>query len=170
MQRKTLRKRKSKIILVLLIVLFIITGCKKDDNSADALAFKEEFESYNDLLTKLDISIDNPFVYTNDVYSLVENEKAFVLFIGNPKDEGSRKMVDSILKASSKYGLKNVYYLQMFENDSYEIGGVKIDKIPSLVAIVRKEVNSVVNNKDKVDTIIETVVQELSSCDLEQGC
>ncbi len=169
MQRKLQIKRKSKILFVLLIILLVITGCKKEDNK-DALMFKEEFESYNDELSKVFIDEDNPFVYTNDVYKLVNDEKAFVMFFVNPKDEKSRSMIEPIIKSSSSLGLKKVYYFYLSEGDNYEVGGVQINKVPSILAVIRKKAYKVVYNKDNVNLIIESVVEELSSCDINQGC
>lgn len=163
-----LRKRKSKIFLILLVSILLLTGCK--DKNTDAYKFKEEFESYNDSLTKVNISDDNPFVYTNDIYSAVENDKALVIFCANPKDEDSRKIVESIIDYSSKHGLSKIYYVEVNETDNLEIGGVKIEKIPSLMGIIRKQVTGVVNDKDSISTIIDPVVTELNTCDIEQGC
>ena len=163
-----LRKRKSKIFLLLLITILLLTGCK--DKNTDAYKFKEEFESLNNSLTKVNISEDNPFVYTNDIYNAVENEKALVIFCASPKDEESRKIVESIIDYSSKHGLSKIYYINIDETDNLEIGGVKIEKIPSLIGIIRKQVTGVVNDKDSINTIIDPVITELSSCDIEQGC
>ena len=167
MQRK---RRKSKILIVLLIVLLIVTGCKKDEKNLDAIRFKEEFEIYNDTLSKLDISEDNPFVYTNDVYNLVENEKALVLFYANPKDENSRNIVESIIEKAKSSKLNKIYYIKMDENDNNEVGGVKIEKTPTLVSIIRKEVKETTSEKEKINLIIDPVVQELSTCDIDVGC
>ena len=162
------RKRKSKIILVLLIVLLIVTGCKKEDT--DALKFKREFEQYNDTLSKVNIDEDNPFIITNDVYSLVENEKAFVVLYGNAKNEETRNIVEDVISVAKKSNLKKVYFVSVNEEDTIEFGGHKIENMPSLVSVIRKEVSLIVNDKDSINLVIDPVVQELSSCDIDVGC
>ena len=156
-------KGKNKVVLLLLIILLIITGCKKENH--DALKFKEEYEKYNDTLTKVDIDENNPFIYINekDINSLIENEKALVLFYGNPEDNSSRQMVMSII-SSSKKGLGKVYYIEAKEN------GTKINSIPSMVAIVRKNLYSVVTENENINSVIETVIVELNTCDIDVGC
>ena len=162
-------KGKNKVVLLLLIILLIITGCKKENH--DALKFKEEYEKYNDTLTKVDIDENNPFIYINekDINSLIENEKALVLFYGNPEDNSSRQMVMSII-SSSKKGLGKVYYIEAKDNETYDVNGTKINSIPSMVAIVRKNLYSVVTENENINSVIETVIVELNTCDIDVGC
>ena len=55
----------KKVLLIILVCLLILTGCKKDNKYA--LEFKEEYESLNGLLNKngkehrtITINEDNP--------------------------------------------------------------------------------------------------------------
>ena len=60
----------KKILICLLLVLFLVCGCKKETINEDAKKFKEDYESLNGVTIKDDIkhrSItieeDNPIVY-----------------------------------------------------------------------------------------------------------
>lgn len=162
------RKRKSKILIILLIILLIATGCKKENT--DALRFKEEFEQYNDSLSKVNISESNPFVYTKDIKENIESEKALVIFYANPKDENSRKFVKDIIELSESKGLKKIYYIEMDENNTYQLNDTKINNMPSLVSVIRKNVDSIADNKEESALLIEKVVTELNTCDINVGC
>ena len=161
-----MQRKRNKLLVLLLVILLFLTGCSRND----AVKFKKEFEKYNNTLTKIEISKDNPFEYAKDINKLLKEEKAFVVFYGSPTDNESREMVNNIINTAKDSNLKKVYYVEMKEKESYEIAGAKIDKMPSLVGIIRGEINCITIEKDKVNTIIDPVVIELSTCDIEVGC
>ena len=164
------RKRRNKIIILLVLLLLVVTGCNKNNNS-DAAKFKKEFESYNNTISKLEIDKNNPFVYANsdELVSIMEKDKALVLFYGNPQDKASRDMVEPLIEYASKKGLKKIYYIEMGDGDYY-VDGIKVENKPSLVSIIRSELYGMVNDKDHINSVIDPVVLELNTCDIEEGC
>jgi len=166
-----MKRKKSKLLLIIIILLLVITGCKNKTNN-DGKLFKDEFEKYNDTYIALNIDEDNPFVIKTqeEIIKSIDSEKAFVVFYANPKDNNSRQMVDSIIKEAKNLSLKTVYYVQMDGESNYQINDKKIEKYPSLVAVIKKDMYSLINNKEEISTVIEPVVKELSSCDIDVGC
>ena len=160
-------KRRSKILIILLIVI-CICGCK--DKNTDAYKFKNEYESLNNTLKSVNISEENPFIYKTqeEILSLIDNEKALVIFYGNANDEDSRSIVEPIIEASKKNGLTKIYYVKLDGNE-YTINNEVINKT-TLVGIVRKEIYQISNDESNINSIIEKVAIELSTCDINVGC
>lgn len=161
-----MQRKRNKLFILLIVILLIVSGCSK----TDAVKFKKEYEKYNKSVSELKIDKDNPFVYVDDLDKIIKEEKAFVLFYGNPQDSTSREMVKSIIDVAKTNNLKKVYYIQMEEDKKYEILDTSISRMPSLLAVIKKEVHAIAIESHKVNFIIEPVVTELSTCDIEVGC
>ena len=63
-------KNKIMIVSLMLIMLFTLTACVKEERNEDAIKFKEEYESLNGKTNSngkeyrsISIDEDNPFVY-----------------------------------------------------------------------------------------------------------
>ena len=110
-----LRKRKSKIFLILLVSILLLTGCK--DKNTDAYKFKEEFESYNDSLTKVNISDDNPFVYkeAGDIVEMMNDKETFIVYFGFSKCPWCRSMIETLIKVAKDYQIDTIYYVDVLE-------------------------------------------------------
>ncbi len=92
----------KKIVVLILISLFIATGCsvKKVKELTVAEKISNEFQ----------ISKDNPFVYAKykEVIDILNSEG--IVFLANPDDEGSLKAIKIINKIALENNIKKIYY------------------------------------------------------------
>ena len=92
--------RKFKILLIILSI-FIITGCKKNDN----ILFKEEYESLNtsDTYRSVFIDKDNPMVYITDKELLekIKNKEDMVVYFGFNKCPWCRSVIETLIEVSN---------------------------------------------------------------------
>ena len=137
--------KKKKVIIIIGIVLALIVGllvfyiCTKEDS--DAVKFKKEYESYNNVIWKdnnisgkyfeLNIDKNNPIVYLNDdtVLKAMKNGSKIIYF-GFPNCNWCRSMVPVLLEVSKDNGLEKVYYYPFRDlRNRYEKGDPKAEKI-----------------------------------------
>lgn len=129
----------KKIVVLLLISLFFISGCsiKKTDELTDAEQFANEYS----------VEDDNPFKYIDlsQLEELFENGTG-ILFFGNSDDEWCSESVDILTEIFTEEEIEQVYYFNPTTLDNRdkvlylineEIEEVEIDsiKIPSLYII-----------------------------------
>lgn len=144
---------KLKNILLILICVFFLVGCKEQEET-DANKFKNEYEQYNDTKIKIEIEEDNIITYANS--SKINNiikEGTGVIFIGEPKNNLSRTAIKVLLKASDSTDLNNIYYINSLEN----IEGLdNIDnlQIPIVINVLEGTITSyhigTINNKEQL--------------------
>ena len=121
-------KKITKIFLVIIIFSFFITGCtsKKEEKLTDAEKFKKEYESLNNKsdgelnYLKVKINKDNPIVYTTPkkVIEKINNNDLFALYLGNAKDNESRKIINLLLSSAKDNNVKYLYYIDTKKYDS----------------------------------------------------
>ena len=160
---------KRNKLLVLLFAIILICGCGKE-KPKDSIEFKEEYESYNDSLKSVNINEDNPFMYKthDEVLSLIDSEKALVIFYGDAKNEESRNIVEFIIKTAKEKGLSRIYYVPL-NGGEYNIKNETINKT-TLVGILRKEIYMLAETDADIVSTIEKIATELSKCDIDYGC
>ncbi len=136
-----MKKKKSKKFLfirgsILLIVglvslIFVIyfNFIKKDDNPfkdskkySDAVKFKEEYESLNNITDEkgnkkyiqVKIPKDNPIVYKTgkEIVDIIEN-KTGIIYFGYSKSMWSRNIIEALLDVAKTNKIKEVYYLDI---------------------------------------------------------
>lgn len=103
--------RKLKVLLI--ICLFIITGCKKNDN----ILFKEEYESLNNNSKYREVSIieDNKMTYITDL-ELVEkinNKEDMVVYFGFNTCPWCRSVIENLIEVANDLEIEKVYYLDV---------------------------------------------------------
>lgn len=100
-------------ILVIIFAIFIITGCKKEDN----VLFKEEYESINtkDGYRKISINKDNPFVYVTDLELLekIQNKEDMVVYFGFNTCPWCRSIIETLIEVSQDLNIHKIYYLDV---------------------------------------------------------
>lgn len=100
-------------ILVIIFAIFIITGCKKEDN----ILFKEEYESINtkDGYRKISINKDNPFVYVTDLELLekIQNKEDMVVYFGFNTCPWCRSIIETLIEVSQDLNIHKIYYLDV---------------------------------------------------------
>ena len=118
----------KKIILIIVTIL-LITGCRK----TDSILFKQEFENENySSSIKLSIPSDNSFNYITDfdLVKKIEYKEDIIVLFGNSKSKETRYLIDNLLKVSSELNIDKIYYLDILEiRDEKEIENDEIKTI-----------------------------------------
>lgn len=113
----------KKIIILLILILCISSGCnKKVLEKTDAIRFKEEFEKLNEQTIEnttyqtVTIPEDNAIVYSSieEILALLENGTAIIYF-GAPDDFASRREIETLLNTANMVGIEKIYYLNITE-------------------------------------------------------
>lgn len=123
-----------KKYIILIISIFLICGCEikpqieKEEQVIDGLNFKVEYENYNSTNYQLNIEKDNNFKYLdmNNINNVFSSNN--VIFIGEPQDNKSRYLVDSLNNIEKDYNIDIYYYNYKDNNPKYEIKDEKLVK------------------------------------------
>ena len=123
-----MKKRLLSIVLVVL-GLFILTGCNKEARES-ALSFKEEYESVNDKVMKgdikyrvLNISEENPYVKVEpkEIVEKINNKETFYLYVGDPLCPWCRSGLEKMIEVAINNNIENIYYIDFWDDDHNEI-------------------------------------------------
>lgn len=138
-------KRKIITSILLLTLIVSVTACdsnkKENDNSnvtptpnivanTDALKFKEDYESLNGKTNKsgkehrtVTIDENNPFVYTSadQIVKKIENKETFYVYFGDTLCPWCRSAIEMAIKVASKYNIKTIYYVPIWDKDGNEV-------------------------------------------------
>lgn len=123
---------RKNIIICLLAIVLLITGCgkasekgkaKKVANTEDALKFKKEYEALNGvdnngkIIRTVNISEDNPFVYkeAGDIVKMMKNKETFIVYFGFSKCPWCRSMIETLIEVSKDYQIDTIYYVDVLE-------------------------------------------------------
>ena len=102
------------------IILFSLTACKKEETKTDASRFKEEYESLNGTknssgktIREIEIGEDNPMIYqsTKDILKKMEDKETFVVYFGFAECPWCRSMLEQFLKSAKDNGIDSIYYV-----------------------------------------------------------
>lgn len=123
-----------KKYIILIISIFLICGCEikpqieKEEQVIDGLNFKVEYENYNSTKYQLNIEKDNNFKYLdmNNINNVFSSNS--VIFIGEPQDNKSRYLVNSLNDIEKDYKIDIYYYNYKDNNPKYEIKDEKLIK------------------------------------------
>jgi len=112
--------KKIEVIVILLISVFLLTGCV--DKNSDAYKFKEEYESINNEANgkgnkyrEVSISTDNPFIYQTpeELLERVNNKESFVVYFGFKECPWCRSIIEELIKASKDKNVDKIYYVDV---------------------------------------------------------
>ena len=126
---------KKKVIIVVSSLVFLIAlglgiyylFFKKLDNpvNADALKFKEEYESMNGLVNEnngksyreVSISNDNPFVYktADELAEMIENKETFIVYFGFKTCPWCRSIISTLDKIAHDKNVTKIYYVDILD-------------------------------------------------------
>ena len=130
--------KKIEVIVIVLISLFLLTGCV--DKNSDAYKFKEEYESINNKDTgngnkyrKLSIPEYNPIVYqtTTDIVKRVENKETFIVYFGFKECPWCRSVITELINAAKDNNIEKIYYV-----DVKDIRDVKqVDEYNNIITV-----------------------------------
>jgi thiol-disulfide isomerase/thioredoxin len=118
-------KKFISIIVFMLTVIFVITGCSKS-----SLDFKKEYESVNGKTLRgdikyrsLNISKNNPYIKTTieDIESKINNNESFYLYVGDSLCPWCRSGLEKMIEVAKKEKVKKIYYVDFWDDDHNEI-------------------------------------------------
>ncbi len=121
-------KRLFTFLVITCMVLFL-SGCAfnelgNENNNEDAIKFKNEYEGLNGEKNsggteyrKLDIGIDNPFVYKteDELVNLINDEESFIVYFGFNTCPWCRSVLPSLIDASKDNGITKIYYVDVLD-------------------------------------------------------
>lgn len=116
---------KKRIILLFLVFIFFLTGCK-----SDALKFKEDYESMNGkenasgkIHRTVNIDEKNPYVYASakDIVNMIENKETFYVYFGSTLCPWCRSVIEKSIEVSKSKGITKIYYVDIWDKDGNEI-------------------------------------------------
>ena len=114
--------KKNILIISLLLVVFLLTGCSKEYVGKDAKKFKEDYESLNGVTIKDDmkhrsITIDekNPFEYKTfeEIYEMITNKESFVVYVGFSACPWCRSVIPYVLEVAKENKIGPIYYVNV---------------------------------------------------------
>jgi hypothetical protein len=156
-----------KKYIILIISIFLICGCEikpqieKEEQVIDGLNFKVEYENYNSTNYQLNIEKDNNFKYIdmNNINNVFSSNN--VIFIGDPQDNKSRYLVESLNNIEKDYNVDIYYYNYKDNNPKYEIKDEKLVKTSDgtkLYSEMLEKLNDYITtlNVEKEDQVYET--------------
>ncbi len=121
-------KNRLVFIFLILIGLFIVTGCR---NSIDGLKFKEEYESLNGTKTSysdsnyrsINVSKRNPFVYStaDDILDMINNKETFYVYFGSSYCPWCRSVIEEAINSANDNKIDKIYYVDIWDGFHNEI-------------------------------------------------
>ena len=112
--------KKIEVIVIVLISLFLLTGCV--DKTTDAYKFKKEYESINNKdngfgkkYRSLNISNDNPFIYQTpeELLERVNNKETFIVYFGFSECPWCRSILEELIHAAKDKKVEKIYYVDI---------------------------------------------------------
>ena len=119
---------KKKLLLIALVALLLITGCKKETNYA--LEFKEEYESLNGTVNSsgkehrsITINENNPYIKTtpSKIVEKINNKDTFILYVGDSLCPWCRSVLEKSIEVAYRNGIEEIYYIDIWDDDGNEI-------------------------------------------------
>ncbi len=157
--------KKIIVLFLIIISIFLITGCRK--NNVDAKKFSEEYEKlnntkapYGDNENYRNISIpkNNSFVYSNakEIVEMIDNKETFYVYFGSAHCPWCRSVIEKAVEVANKNKVEKIYYVNIWKGfheeilrDTYEIGD---NNKPNKVKDGSKEYYKLLN---KFDNLLE---------------
>lgn len=128
-----MKKKKIFLILLLIVSILAITGCKKKvDKESDAYRFREEYMSINGTknssgkkIRTVTIPEENPFVYVTaeELVKKIDNKETFIVYFGFPTCPWCRSILEQLIKAAEDKKVEKIYYVNVLDiRDIKEVG------------------------------------------------
>ena len=120
-------KKIIKSILVVVLLVCFTTACteEKKEEIKDAVRFKEEYESLNDMIREKDgktirrvnIPEDNPFVYKSaeELVDIINNKETFVVYFGFTDCPWCRSILPTLVEVANNLNVDKIYYVDVKE-------------------------------------------------------
>ena len=118
--------KKLLLVFVVMISLFMITGC----GNKSGKEFKEEYEALNGKVLKgdikyrdLSINENNPYekVSIDKIAEMIKNKETFYLYVGDPMCPWCRSGLEKMIEVANKEGIEKIYYVDFWDDEHNEI-------------------------------------------------
>ena len=118
----------KKTILLLLGLVFILTGCTKTNDTS--LLFKKDYEALNGKTNKngikyrtVNISEDNPYIIVeaSDIVKKIENKETFYVYFGDDLCPWCRSVIEKSIEVANINKIDKIYYVAIWDDDGNEI-------------------------------------------------
>ena len=109
-----------KKYLIVILCLFLLCGCKKEEEVKTVI--KNEYEKYNSEYYKVEIDDDSIVnkVDADKINSILKSGSG-VIFIGNVRDNVTRYALSIFLQVASGTSLDNLYYIDSIDGIDREV-------------------------------------------------
>ena len=129
-------KKKIFSLLVLLVGVFTLTACGKQEDKKEtkenkaAVAFKEDYESLNGKIGKsgkenrtVNIPKDNMFeqITAKEALEKIEKGETFYIYFGDKLCPWCRSVIEKSIEVAKKNKVNKIYYVAIWDNDGNEI-------------------------------------------------
>ena len=123
-------KNKIMIVSLMLIMLFTLTACVKEERNEDAIKFKEEYESLNGKTNSngkeyrsISIDEDNPFVYitAEELIEKIDNDETFYVYFGSKLCPWCRSVIEKAVEVAKEEDVTKIYYVDIWDDEGNEI-------------------------------------------------
>jgi len=117
----------KKYVLILIILLGMICGCKTNSSS---LKFKEDYELLNDRENKnglkyrnVNIDLNNPYeeITSQDIINKIANHETFYVYFGDKLCPWCRSVIEKSIEVAKRNGIEKIYYIPIWDNDGEEV-------------------------------------------------
>ena len=129
------------LFLITCVGLFILLSKNKEenkpqDNRSDSIKIKEEYQKYNNesSYVSVELSDNNAYKYSdnNKTKELLDSSDV-IIFLGDPKNNSSRKAIVSLNDAVVQTSIPQIYYYDLTKIDdeftNYLKGKFNVDKL-----------------------------------------
>ena len=129
------------LFLITCVGLFILLSKNKEenkpqDNRSDSIKIKEEYQKYNNesSYVSVELSDNNAYKYSdnNKTKELLDSSDV-IIFLGDPKNNASRKAIVSLNDAVVQTSIPQIYYYDLTKIDdeftNYLKGKFNVDKL-----------------------------------------
>ena len=123
-------KKNFLIVLLMVISLFSITGCNKNEDDKAAIAFKEEYESLNGKTNArgvehrtVNIPEDNPYekISAKELLEKIENKETFYVYFGDRLCPWCRSVIEKSIEVANKNNIEKIYYVKIWDDEGNEV-------------------------------------------------
>ena len=132
--------KKNILVISLLLIVLLLTGCTKETVGKDAKKFKEDYEALNGVTIKDDIkhrSITipekNPIEYKTfeEISKMIDDKESFVLYVGFSACPWCRSVIPYVLEVAKEKKINTIYYVNVRSDNTKATdlrGYYKLDK------------------------------------------
>ncbi len=116
--------------MLIIVLSLVVVGCEKE--KTDAIKFKEEYESRNNVVNEhtkkknreLSIPKDNPFVYAtaDEIVEKINKKETFIVYFGFADCPWCRSVLEELIHVAKDRNVETIYYVDVLDiRDTKEV-------------------------------------------------